>query len=185
MLALLLSAGQVVVLCNRTHVYFFCHGQAYVRPIALGFLGLPTHKQHRTRAVWALIDMDFGSQEPPISGDLEVWPIQASSPNPAQWGKWRKQLRAAMWGMPLWDMDELMEGYGFILPLCLGRPVRHRLSSTFAAYPLCLVTTSYEVSWRGSSRSLVGQRPLNQVTSRLTLFWRFSTRKERGRGWRQ
>jgi hypothetical protein len=42
-----------------------------------------------------------------------IWLIQASSPKPVQWRVWAKQRKAALLGMPLWNMGELMEGYVF------------------------------------------------------------------------
>jgi len=112
MLARLLSNQQVVVLCDNDQVHLFYRDQVYARPTALGFVDLPVHREHPSRSVWGLIDVDFQDHGPPISSDLTVWPIQASSEKPIRWRSWQKQLRgAALWGMPLWNLEELVEGY--------------------------------------------------------------------------
>ena len=67
--------------------------------------------------------MDLLKQEPPLDLDQNVWPIQASSPNPARFDVWHKQFGAAVLGLDVWDMPELMAGYALSLflleyPLC-------------------------------------------------------------------
>ena len=112
-LARLISARQVVLMCNNSAVYLFYHGQVYSRQAGLGFEGIPTHKRDQYCPMWALIDVDYQDRGPRITSSSEMWPIQASSPHPARWKLWRKQYRAAVWGMPLWTMGELREGYAF------------------------------------------------------------------------
>ena len=60
-----------------------------------------------------LVDVDGHDHGPPIGAGENIWPIQASSPNPIRWKSWRKQYDATLLGMPLWKMDELVEGYVF------------------------------------------------------------------------
>lgn len=115
MLARLISARQVVLAYDGTRLRLFYQGQVYSRPAAYDFDNLPQGPDTEYCPIWMLIDVDNQNQEPPIPTGLEVWPIQASSPNPLQWKSWRKQYNAALWGMPLWDLEELMEGYVFSL----------------------------------------------------------------------
>jgi hypothetical protein len=109
MLARLISARQVVLLCDNSNVHLFYRGKVYSRRTEYGPKGLPGNKQAHYYPVWALIEVEC--QAPPISGSSNIWPIQMSSPNPAQWKLWCKNHRAAVLGMPLWNMEELMEGY--------------------------------------------------------------------------
>jgi len=110
-LARLLSEQEVVLLCDNLHAYLFYRGTAYFQHASLGFLGLPVHKEHPTRAVWTPIDVDYQTHGPPIRAG--IWPIQASSPKPTRWKSWVKQLDGALWGMPLWSLKELIRGYAF------------------------------------------------------------------------
>jgi len=109
----LISARQVVLLCDNSYVYLFYHGQVYSRREEFGFEGIPTHKWERYCPILTLIDVDFGNREPRITSSSKIWPIQASSPNPIRWHSWSKQNAVAVLGMPLWSMGELMKGYVF------------------------------------------------------------------------
>jgi hypothetical protein len=111
LLARLISARQVVLLHNISKVYLFYRGQVYSRLEVSGLKNLPKRLETGYYPLWLLIDVDTRGQEPIIPGGPELWPIQACSPNHLQWKPWKKQFGAAEWGMPLWDMEELMEGY--------------------------------------------------------------------------
>ncbi|GJJ07139.1 hypothetical protein Clacol_001339 [Clathrus columnatus] len=53
--------------------------------------------------------VDVSASEPGpdlVFGD-DIFPIQASSPNPSHFKRWAKTRNAAMWGLPLWDETEL------------------------------------------------------------------------------
>jgi len=113
MLARLISDRQVVLLCTTSKIYLFYHGRVYFRSTQYGFGDLPKRQGGSYCPIWALLDVDYLDQGPPFAADDEIWPIQASSPKPIQWKSWRKQYNAALLGMPLWEMDELMEGYVF------------------------------------------------------------------------
>ena len=76
---------------------------------------LPKQREKRYCPVWALIDMDYRSEQPPISGTSNIVPIQASPQGSVLWKSWKKQYRAALFGMPLWSMEELIEGYVYDL----------------------------------------------------------------------
>jgi len=115
MLARLISLHQVVLLCTSDDVHLFYCGQVYFRPTVSGFRGLPRHEWIEYCPIWALFDVDFKDHGPPIAAESNIWPIQASSPNPIRWKAWSKQTGAALLGMPLWNMDELMGGYVFSL----------------------------------------------------------------------
>lgn len=106
-----ISARQVVLLYDSTSMFLFYAGQVYHRPALNGFHYVPIHEGENKYPAWALIDVDFQNNGPPLSSTTEVWPIQASSPNPVQWDSWSKQLDAAMWGLPLWSFQELVFGY--------------------------------------------------------------------------
>jgi len=109
MLIRLLSAGQVVLLCDNNDIWLFYRGKVYFRPVDSGFRFLPHKGPYRP--IWALIDVDYTDRGPPFQRSSDVWPIQASSPNPARWKSWRKQNQAALWGMPLWEVEDLLQGY--------------------------------------------------------------------------
>jgi len=109
MLARLISAKQIVVLCNSTKVLLFYCGRVYSQEASLGFRGLPIN-QHNAQycPIWALVDSRKGG--PNIIRSSNIWPIQTSSPNPDRWKEWRKQNGAVVLGMPLWDTDDLVKG---------------------------------------------------------------------------
>ena len=109
MLARLISAKQVVLVSLGFSVLLFYQGKAYKRQRPW-FSCIPTHKLVPFFYAWALIDADYKGQEPSIDPDHEIWPIQASSPQPNLWKRWSKQRKATVVGMPLWNMEELKEG---------------------------------------------------------------------------
>jgi hypothetical protein len=115
MLARLISARQVVLLCDTSNTYLFYHQRVHTRPTASGFEDLPRLQETPYYPIWALIDVDFQDYGPPITGSSNIWPIQTSSPDPARWKLWQKQNEAALLGMPLWSMEELMKGCVFTL----------------------------------------------------------------------
>ena len=115
MLTRLFSARQVVLLCNSTYAYLFYRGNVYRRPAMYGFWDLPENPNRQYCPIPALIDVDYKNQGPSIERDANVWPIQASSPNPDRWKEWVKQNKASKLGMPLWTTEELMRGYVFSL----------------------------------------------------------------------
>ena len=112
MLARLISAHQVVLLCDNSELHLFYRGQVYYQSTE-SYITLPQSPY----PIWSLIDVDFQDRGPPcdITGNLDVWPIQTSSPKPVRWQCWSKQIDAAILGMPLWTMEELIEGYVFSL----------------------------------------------------------------------
>ena len=76
--------------------------------------------------MWALIGEKFVNDGPAILPRYNVWPVQAVPPLPNQYESWRRKTGAALLGMPLWNMRELMAGYVFSL-LVLATPIRaHR-----------------------------------------------------------
>jgi len=110
MLRRLISARQVVLLLTKAKVTLFYAGKAYCRSPTDAFLHVPTCKGKTKNYAWALIDIDPQNSQLPLDGTTQVWPIQASSPNPVQWKLWSKEFNAAKWGMPLWTVDELVFG---------------------------------------------------------------------------
>jgi len=115
MLLWLISARQVVLLCDNNKVYLFYCGQVYFRPTETGFEDLPVRIRASYYPLWTLIDVNYENHGPPINAGSNIWPIQTSSPNPSRWKSWRKQNGAALLGMPLWNTEELMEGHVFNL----------------------------------------------------------------------
>src|SRR5258708_10563390 len=67
MLARLISARQVVLLCDSSDVHLFYRGQVYFRSAMFGFGGLPKRRRTPYCPIWALIDMDYQHQGPPIT----------------------------------------------------------------------------------------------------------------------
>ena len=152
MLTQLISAGQVVLLCDSYEVYLFYHGQVYLRLTVFGFGELPRHQHMRYCPIWALIDMDYNDHRPPITSTSNIWPIQASPPNPIQWKLWVKQNTAAVWGMPLWNMEELMQGYVF------------SLSSLSAINPGCVVQRRFVTDCPSSLLQFTSPSPVQQLS---------------------
>jgi len=112
MLARLIASRQVVILCDNDEAYLFFHGQVYNHSMDdRPFRYLPKHKHIPYCPILALIDVDYVKREPPIKSSVNIWPIQASSPNPVRWKVWSKQNNAALLGMPAWSVDELAEAY--------------------------------------------------------------------------
>jgi hypothetical protein len=92
-------------------LFLFFGGRVYIgRDLLLW--NLPRNPQGFP--IWTLIDVDLKQQGPPIEKAHDIWPIQASSPNPERWKTWTKQFGAPLLGMPLWNMEELMKGYVII-----------------------------------------------------------------------
>ena len=116
MLVRLISAHQVVLLCDSENLFLFYAGQTYSRPAAIGFGGLPERLHTSYYPVWALIDVDFQDRGPGIESHSDIWPIQTSSPKPQRWRSWSKQFGAVVLGMPLWNIKDLMMGYVLSFP---------------------------------------------------------------------
>lgn len=112
MLARLIHARQVVLWYDNYWAHLFFRGQVYTRMGAEGFCDLPK-LQGSDCPVWALIDMDYRTEQPPLSRSTAYWPIQASPPDRIRWKSWAKQNNAFLLGMPLRDIEELTEGYVF------------------------------------------------------------------------
>ena len=112
MLARLLSLRQVVLLCDNLVVYLFYRGKVYTRSAEIGPGNLPT-KDSGYCPVWGLIDVDYMNEEPSssITSNSNVWPIQASLPDPLRWRSWRTQNNAASLtlDMPLWKKEPVNE----------------------------------------------------------------------------
>ena len=63
--------------------------------------------------MWMLIDVEYWDCGPPFLGSAIVWPVQTSSPVLIRFKLWSKQVDAAFLGVPLWSLEELVEGYVF------------------------------------------------------------------------
>ena len=123
-LAQLSSACQVVLLCENMQTYLFYCGKVYSRPTLSGFKHLPTRPiKGYYCPIWTLIDMNYADRGPPIDKGLNIWPVQASPSNRIRWKAWQKQYDAALFGMPLWSMKELIARYVFdLFPLSAINP---------------------------------------------------------------
>ena len=111
MLMRLMAADQVVLLLNASGLRLFYHGKVYLRPAIHGFSGIPRH--NKKYHIWTLIDVDSEEKGPPLDPNLTIWPIQASSPNSRRFAAWIEHYESVVLGMPLWNMEELVEGYVF------------------------------------------------------------------------
>jgi len=109
MLVRLISAHQVIVQFNGVVTTLFKAGEVYTHQ-GSGFAYIPVPREQSVITVWALIDVDWGETGAPLTEDLLIWPIQVSSPKPVRWRSWSKQFRAAIWGLPLWTLEELVYG---------------------------------------------------------------------------
>ena len=110
MLAQLISTCEVVLFCDSYQILLFFRGKVYHRPTNSGFNFLPTPPITFYYPIWALVDVT-APWEPPITKSSNVWPVQTSSLNPVRWRYWSRHNNAALLGMPLWNMEELMRGY--------------------------------------------------------------------------
>ena len=107
MLARLISASQVILLCDTTRIYLFYRGRVYSRLTKhAGFSDLP-RLRGQYYPIWALIDVDDQDSGPPIPCTSVIWPVQSSSLNLTRWKSWSKQSGASFLGMPQWNMEEL------------------------------------------------------------------------------
>jgi len=113
MLARLFSVQQVVLLSDGPDIYLFYRGKVYRRPAELSFENLPKNPNREYCPIPALVVGDFNDWASFLYRDANVWPIQASSPQPKRWKHWVKQYNAATLVMPLWSTEELMKGYVF------------------------------------------------------------------------
>jgi hypothetical protein len=118
MLARLISARQVVLLCDNSDTYLFYRGSVHSRPTEPnGFKNIPTRNKGYY-PVWTLVDFDPQDREPPLIRSTGVSPVQASSPNPIRFQSWAKKNGAALLRIPVWSVDDLVAGYDFSqLPL--------------------------------------------------------------------
>ena len=139
MLVWLISANQVVILCDSYDTHLFYRGEVYSQSAEAGFKGIPTHRSMAYCPIWTLIDVDYKNKGPRISSDLYIWPIQATSPNLNRWKAWLKQNRATLLGMPLWNVEELMRGYAFSLfsLLSSASTMSFDRGSSLTSLPLC------------------------------------------------
>ncbi|EIM89619.1 uncharacterized protein STEHIDRAFT_108317 [Stereum hirsutum FP-91666 SS1] len=85
MLARLLSTKQVVLFSSSSLLYLFFDGRVYLSKTG-HFLPQPSQTSR------------------------EIRPVDVSPPDPSRYKDWRKQANAALWGMPLWSMEELLAG---------------------------------------------------------------------------
>ena len=115
MLARLISAGQVALLYKTPKIYLFYRGGVYSQNKSEGFNYLPWRPRTGYCPIWALIDGDYEGEGISLGGDSAIWPIHATSPNPKRWKEWLKQNNGAILGMPLWNVEELVEGCVFSL----------------------------------------------------------------------
>ena len=108
MLVRLMAADQVVLLLNASGLRLFYRGKVYIRPAIYGFCSIPKH--NTGYLIWTLVDVDSWNEGPPLDPNLNLWPIQANDPNPRQFASLVKRYRARVLGMPLWSMEELIQG---------------------------------------------------------------------------
>ena len=131
MLAWLIAAQQVVVLYYNDIAWLFFRGKVY-QPSSRAFRNLPQYRKGYY-PIWTLIDMDSKTPPPLEMNGSNVWPIQATPPNPDRWEVWAKYLNPRQLGMPLWTEAELIEGYVLICS-----PFRHRRRPGSRPKTLCL-----------------------------------------------
>jgi len=173
-LARLFSTHQVALLCNTTWAYLFYRGKVYRRPATNGFWDLPENPERLYSPIFALIDVGCGDQGPNLGRDANVWPIQVSSPNPAQWKHWIGQNRAAALGMPLWSTEELMQGYVFSLfpltPNHFDGGLLLTISTFASGHDFSTGTVIFGAHCRSTSSAITWHPPPRKSPLR----WRFS-----------
>jgi len=166
MLVRLISERQVIVQFNGTATTLFKAGEVYIYQ-GSGFAYVPVPREQSVIPVWTLIDVDSGETGAPLTEDLLIWPIQASSPKPVRWRSWSKQFRSAIWGLPLWTLEELVYGYVFG---SLPSPVVFTSLSDFTDSLFKRATLHFEKIWKRPSV----RRPLRPLSLRSELhseFW--------------
>jgi len=111
MLVKLISAGQVVLLHDPPKIFLFYQGSVYSRLVENGLSYLPKYRTAYC-PIWTLIDGDCPKDEgSAIAFSPFAWPVQVSPPDPSRWKSWSKRSGATLLGMPLWNMEELVQGY--------------------------------------------------------------------------
>ncbi|KAG6820340.1 hypothetical protein H0H93_002000 [Arthromyces matolae] len=118
----------VQLLRRHQHVVFYIRGIAYLfSPQEDGYDIYKVYPNEHPELppcelnafVWSLIEVLPTQSVPPLLVSLQQsFPIMAPSPNGALYRDWKKQREARLWGMPLWNHDELLEG----LRLCRAYP---------------------------------------------------------------
>jgi hypothetical protein len=104
MLVRLISASQIILLCGPTSAFLFYSGTVYRRQTTADLSDLP-EREGGYRPLWTLIDLDSVKQGQP----LDLIQISGRSRHALdQWELWSKQCRAALFGLPLWNTEELM-----------------------------------------------------------------------------
>ena len=169
MLVWLLSARQVVLLCDSSVVFLFYRCQVYSRSLKSGFDDLPTRLGTSYCPVWALIDTDDNDRGPPFTSHSNIWPIQTSSPNSVRWKSWSKQNRAATLGMPN-GADGRVRCW-LVLPFCHRCRPRHSIGGSsltvlhFSAVHVSSPRTTYfGANWNNPSHSWRSRRSLPPMT---------------------
>ena len=92
--------------------------------------------------MWASINPDSAKEGVALDPEFMIWPIQASSPGPERWKHWVKHFNGHVWGMPLWEIEELNKGY---VSLC-NHVIRREFSLTLLVLcsSLCLHSSFHD-----------------------------------------
>ena len=143
LLVRLLSHDQVVLLRGNNTTLLFYHGQVYSRSVRDGLKNLPHSQKGFPEGqgylpVWGLVDRNSDKYGPDPSPRSNTWVIQACSPQPDRYESWRKHTGAALLGMPLWNLRELMAGYVFSFS-CPGHVDRDSPLTVLRLFSLLLV----------------------------------------------
>ncbi|KAL5482842.1 hypothetical protein ACEPAI_9437 [Sanghuangporus weigelae] len=113
MLIYLLTLKKNVALHTGGDTHLFYHDHVYIASSGTK-VTWPPSTAVRDR-IWCLIDSDEHVGPPPIyltwKDEERIFPVHAASPNPARYYEWFKQRGGVIIGMPLWNEEEIIEGF--------------------------------------------------------------------------
>ncbi|KAL5480206.1 hypothetical protein ACEPAI_1476 [Sanghuangporus weigelae] len=113
MLIYLLTLKKNVALHTKGRTYLFYHDRVYIASSGPD-VTWPPSTAVRDR-IWCLIDSDERVGPPPSyltsKDEGRIFPVHAAPPNPARYYKWFKQRGGVVIGMPLWNEEEIIEGF--------------------------------------------------------------------------
>ena len=110
LLVALLSNGDDVIFSSGERFRLF-HGERVY--ITTNPLKIPSSSKAPERPLWCLIDADFQLHTPVslIAGNGARFPILACPPSGEWYRAWFDQRLPVVWGMPLWNQQDLLAGY--------------------------------------------------------------------------
>ena len=116
LLVYFLQHGQVVLYSpHATLSILFYHDGVYMAAPGYAHNFLPKPKPGSRAFIWSLFEAEVGESMAFAHRSGVLFPIQAPSPNPKYYS-WRNYRRPPITALPLWDREELKQGYVSSIP---------------------------------------------------------------------